>query len=329
MQLECKTLSHATCNNFSFASMKTLLTFLLLFSLDAAAATKKPDKLRVFVPILPYEYLLERVGGDWIEVSAIVQEGGDCHNYSPSPRQITEISKANLIFSGGITFESNFFIAVGDGINSPKDIDLLEGLEFLAGNCSECKTDSAPVAEGKEGKGKAEEHDHDHDHDHDNLRDPHVWLSPKMLLHQAGHVAKILKEHTPPEAARDIDTNLAALTADLTQLDKDLTEILAPVKGASFYVYHGAFAYFAADYGLVQKSIEIAGRSPSPRQVAKIAKQAKEEKVKVIFVQPQFDQSSAESLAETIGGKVLPLDPLEKDVIKNLRLAAETIRSAQ
>ena len=45
------------------------------------------DKLRVFVPVLPYEYLFERIGGDRIEVSAIVQEGGDCHNYSPSPRQ--------------------------------------------------------------------------------------------------------------------------------------------------------------------------------------------------------------------------------------------------
>ena len=307
--------------------MKTLLfplSFLLLsLSFNADAGTERAAKLRVFVPVLPYEYLLERVGGDWIEVSAIVQEGGDCHNYSPSPRQITEISKANLIFSGGITFESNFFIAVGDGINSPKDINLLEGLELLAGSCGECESSKADAAAGKETSAA------ERDHDHEDLSDPHVWLSPRMLLKQAERVAVTLKQHTPAEASKDIDANLASLKADLTQLDKDLTEMLAPMKGSAFYVYHGAFTYFAADYGLEQKAIEIAGRSPSPKQVAAIAKQAKEEGVKVIFVQPQFDQSSAEALAETIGGKVQTLDPLEKDVIANLRVVAETIRSAK
>ncbi|NLT69394.1 MAG: zinc ABC transporter solute-binding protein [Verrucomicrobiaceae bacterium] len=306
-----------------------LALLLLAFGLNAAAA-EKPEKLRVFVPILPYEYLLERIGGDWIEVKAIVQKGDDAHNYSPSPRQITEISKANLIFSGGISFEANFFVALGDGIHSPKDIDLLEGLELLADSCSECEVDHDHDHEHAEEKGDAaEKDDHEHDHDHDDLRDPHVWLSPKMLLHQAGRIAAILKAHTPAEASPEIDANLAALESDLKQLDRDLTETLAPVKNSTIYVYHGAFAYFAADYGLTQKSIELAGRSPSPRQVAEVAKRAKAEGVKVIFVQPQFDQSSAESLAETIGGKVQTLDPLEKDIMANLRLIAKTIRSAR
>jgi zinc transport system substrate-binding protein len=311
--------------------MKTLLVPLALLTIglvtNGQAATETPQKLRVFVPVLPYEYLFERIGGDWIDVKAIVQEGGDCHNYSPSPRQITELSNANLIFSGGISFESNFFIAVGDGISSPKEVDLLEGLELLAGSCGECESAKSDAAAGQEATTEA--HDHDHDHDHEGLSDAHVWLSPKMLLQQAGRVAVILKQHTPAEASKDIDANLVSLKADLAQLDKDLTEMLAPMKGSAFYVYHGAFAYFAADYGLEQKAIELAGRSPSPRQVAAIAKQAKEEGVKVIFVQPQFDQSSAEALAETIGGKVQTLDPLEKDVIANLRVVAETIRSAQ
>jgi zinc transport system substrate-binding protein len=304
--------------------MKTFCLTLLSLALALAvspngkAAPENSQKLRVFVPVLPYEFLFERIGGDWIEVSAIVQEGGDCHNYSPSPRQITEISKANLIFSGGLSFESNFFVSVGDGITSPMDIDLLEGLELLEGTCGECES---AKAEGGEVAG--------HEHDHEELRDAHVWLSPKMLLQQAERISTILKQHTPAEASRDIDANLATLKAELTLLDKELSEKLAPVKGEAFYVYHGAFAYFAADYGLEQKAIEIAGRSPSPKQVAQIAKQAKEEGVRVIFVQPQFDQSAAESLAETINGKVQTLDPLEKDVISNLQVIADTIRSAQ
>jgi zinc transport system substrate-binding protein len=301
--------------------MKPFTLTLALLSLGSALlaeSTEKQGKLRVFVPVLPYEFLFERIGGDWIEVSAIVQEGDDCHNYSPSPRQITEISKANLIFSGGLSFESNFFVSVGDGITSPKEIDLLEGLELLEGTCGECESAKAKGGEAT-----------DHTHDHEDLKDAHVWLSPKILLQQAARVATILKQHTPAEASKEIDANLAALKRDLSTLDAELLEELAPAKGSAFYVYHGAFAYFAADYGLEQKAIEIAGRSPSPKQVTAIAKQAKEEGVKVIFVQPQFDQSAAESLADTINGKVQTLDPLEKDIIANLRVIADTIRAAR
>lgn len=274
------------------------------------------EKLRVFVPVLPYEYLFERIGGDRIEVSAIVQEGGDCHNYSPSPRQVADISRSNLLFSGGLSFEANFYVAVGDGENGPKEFDLLEGLELLEGTCGEC---ASAAAEGKEA--------HAHEHEHEE-KDAHVWLSPRVLLHQADRVAVILKQHLPADAAPAIDDNLASLKTELTALNEELKTLLAPKKGRAFYVYHGAFAYFAQDYGLVQKAIELGNRKPSPKQVAAIAKQAKEEGVTTVFVQPQFDQSSAASLAETIGGKVQTLDPLEKDVIANLRAIAKTIAEA-
>jgi len=272
------------------------------------------EKLRVFVPVLPYEYLFERIGGDRIEVSAIVQEGGDCHNYSPSPRQIADIARSNLLFSGDLSFEANFYVAVGDGENGPKEFDLLEGLDLLEGTCGEC---ASAAAEGKEA----------HKHEHEE-KDAHVWLSPRVLLHQADRVAAVLKQHLPADAASAVDANLASLKTELTGLDSELKTLLAPKKGRAFYVYHGAFAYFAQDYGLVQKAIEMGNRKPSPKQVAAIAKQAKEEGVTTVFVQPQFDQSSTASLAETIGGKVQTLDPLEKDVIANLRAIAKAIAEA-
>lgn len=292
------------------------LALLTLGSALVAAPADGTEKLRVFVPVLPYEYLFERVGGDWVEVSAIVQEGGDCHNYSPTPRQIADIARSNLLFSGGLSFEANFYVAVGDGENGPKEFDLLEGLELLEGSCGEC---ASAAAGGKEA--------HEHEHEHEE-KDAHVWLSPRVLNHQAGQVATILKQHLPASAAPAIDANLASFRTELDQLDAEIKTTLAPKKGRAFYVYHGAFAYFAKDYGLVQKAIEMGNRKPSPKQVTAIAKQAKEEGVTTIFVQPQFDQSSAISLAETIGGKVQNLDPLEKDVLANLRTIATAIATA-
>ena len=56
--------------------------------------------------------------------------------------------------------------------------------------------------------------------------------------------------------------------------------------------------------------------------------QAKSDNVKTIFVQPQFDQTSAAALAESIDGNVAKLDPLEKDIIANLRKFATAIKSS-
>ncbi len=298
--------------------MKPLFPGFAILCLAPVLAAAPVEKLRVFVPVLPYEYLFERIGGDRIDVRAIVQEGGDCHNYSPTPRQVADIARSNLLVAGGLTFEANFYVAVGDGEKGPREFNLLEGLELLEGTCSECAT-----AEGKEDP----EHEHEHKHEHEE-KDAHVWLSPKILRHQAGRIAAVLKENLPAEAAPAIEANLAAFSADLDRLDAELRTTLAPKKGRAFYVYHGAFGYFARDYGLLQKSIEVGNRKPSPKQVAAIAKQAREEGVTTIFVQPQFDQSSATSLAETIGGTVRSLDPLEKDVLANLRTIAQTIAAA-
>ncbi|MEM6916504.1 MAG: zinc ABC transporter substrate-binding protein [Verrucomicrobiota bacterium] len=300
-----------------------LFAFLALL-LPAASVAEEFEKPIVYVPVLPYEWLFERVGGDWIEVESIVGEGDDCHDYSPSPKQLSGIAKANLIFSGDLGFEANFFVKLGDGVSAPKELSLLEGLDLLEGSCGECEGVHAHAE--AEGEG---EHDHHHDHDHGELKDPHVWLSPKMLMQQADRVASVLKEFTVPDAAPAIDENVAELKKELTALDEELTASLEPVKGKTFYVYHGAFAYFAEAYGLEQKAIEVTGRSPSPKQLASIASQAKEDGVEVVFVQPQFDQSSAVSLAETIGGTVQELDPLEKDVVGNLRTIAAAMQEAR
>lgn len=296
---------------------RLFLPALLLIAFSGPAFAAAPAKPLIYVPVLPYEYLFERIGGEWIEVHSVVGEGGDCHNYNPPPRQLAQMGKAHVLCSADLGFEGNFFVKVGDGVNGPKPVNLLEGLELLEGSCEVCE---AARKEGHPEDAKA------HQHEHEELKDPHVWLSPRMLLLLADKVAGLLIECTPPPAHPAIQANLQDFRKDVATVQAELTAALAPIKGQTFYVYHGAFAYFARDFGLVQKAIETYGRRPTPRQVADIAKQAKQDGVRLIFMQPQFDQSSAQSLAETIGGKVELLDPLEKDVLSNLRTIARTLR---
>ena len=95
---------------------------------------------------------------------------------------------------------------------------------------------------------------------------------------------------------------------------------LEPYRGQRFYVFHPAFGYFADAYGLRQEAVEAGGKVAHARSnFAALIQKAREDGVKIIFVQPQFDQRTAETVAEAIGGRVVPIDPLAKDVLAELR----------
>lgn len=266
----------------------------------------------VFVPVAPYEFVFERLAGDLIDLRVIVGPGDDPHSYSPTPKQVAEMAKANMLCSGELGFEANYFVKLGDGVDAPKEVLLLNGLELLEGHCDHPSH-------------KTETTEDDHDHDHEDLNDPHVWLSPKTLTLQSILIAEQLKSILPADKGAEIDANLAKFKDEMSAIHDELVAALQSHKDQKFYVYHGAFAYFARDYGLEQVAIEIGNRTPTPKQLADIAKQANEDDVKLIFVQPQFDQTSASALAESISGQVAPLDPLEKDIIANLRAIAKAV----
>ena len=100
----------------------------------------------------------------------------------------------------------------------------------------------------------------------------------------------------------------------------------APYRGRSFYVFHPAFGYFADAYHLRQESVEIEGKSPTPRQLVRLLQQARADGVKIIFLQPQFNQQMAASIAQSLGGAVMPMDDMAYDVETNLDDVATKIR---
>ena len=122
--------------------------------------------------------------------------------------------------------------------------------------------------------------------------------------------------------------NLGVLDSDLARVDAELAAALAPLKGRAFYVFHPCLGYFARDYGLTQRSVETGGKSPGARHLKQLIARARADGVKVIFVQPQFPQDAARTVAEKIGGAVVPLDPLARDIIANLRRTAAALKKA-
>ncbi len=278
-----------------------LLAFLFCFPVQLSAETSA--KLDVFVSIPPQKWLCEQLGGGHLVIHLLVAQGQEPHAFEPTPRQIQALSGAGVFFTAGMEFEQEITRRLQAGAPSLQIIDTSKDIEKISIN----------------GAG--------HDHDHGEMLDPHVWLSPPNLKSMAGVMTAALG-HKDPENKRVYDANLEKLNARLDTLDQVVMEDLAAFQGASFFVFHPAFGYFAHRYHLQQVAVETGGKSPTPKQLFALIKKAKKDGVKVIFVQPQFDPRSAEKVATAIGGKVITLDPLAENSVDNIRIMAEKIADA-
>ncbi len=277
-----------------------LTTLLLLMALAAPAAAAPP--LTVAVSIPPQAFFVERIGGPYVKPLVVLPPGASPATYEVSPRQLAALGAARLYLSIGVPFERAFLPRLAAKLPRLKIVSMAAGIKLRR-------------LEGR----------HQSGHGHEaGAPDPHVWLSPRLARVLAANTARALSELDPAHA-KAFGANLAKLEAELDELDAELARRLAPLKGRVFLVFHPAYGYFADAYGLKQEAVELEGKGPGPRRLAGLIDQAKAKGVKVIFVQPQFSPASAAALARAIGGVVVPLDPLSRDYLANLRAMAQKV----
>lgn len=293
--------------------------FLSLSCKDAAAPSGDRERLSVFVNIPPQAYFVEQIGGELADVRVLVSPGENPHMFTPTPRQIMHLGNADIYFHGIMPFGKAIAGKIAGSGSAVHIVDITEGIDLRPVD-GQCDHDHAHDAGGVDG------HDTHHRHNGD-VMDPHVWLSPPEIKVQARNIADALKEADPARAGV-YERNLNEFVGRTEEVHRRLTDILEPLRGRTFYVYHPAFGYFARTYGLVQEAVETGGRSPAPRHIRELIKKAGQEGVRVLFVQPQFDHRSAQTIADAINGVVIPLDPLAHDVLENLVEIAGRIESA-
>ncbi len=276
--------------------------------------TSGGEPLQTFAGIPPIAYLVEQIGGDYVDVEVLVQPGKDPHIFEPTPRQVIALSRARLFFRVGMPFEDRLIQRVAGGPARFTVVNTAAGIAPRASRSAREDADArpGPLSEGDEDEGQA---------------DPHVWLSPPLLKTMAANVAAALCQ-ADSRHEQVYQTNLKQLQARLDALDRRITDSLRPYRGQAFYVFHPAFGYFADRYFLRQESVEIEGKLPTPRQVFGLIAKARADHVKIIFLQPQFNQQIAASIAQAIGGAVMPMDDLAFDVVANLDDVAEKIAAS-
>lgn len=288
-------------------AVASILLFSFLFAFSFAGVTYAETAITAFVSILPQAYFLERVGGSHVHTEVLVGEGQSPATYEPSPQQMARLSSAKVYFAIGVPFEKNLLKKINQSYKKLVVVETQKGVTYHY----------------------LENHHHDHDTKnngthHGRTPDPHIWMDPNMVKVQATNICDALCKLDPANTG-DYSKNLQLFIVDLDNTDKRIRAALAPVKGKNMYVFHPAFGYFAHSYDLHQIPIEIEGKEPSPKQLADLIDKAKKDKVRVIFVQPQFSTKSAESIAREIGGAVVPINPLARDYLDNLSRAASMV----
>lgn len=270
------------------------------------------ERIPVFVSIAPQHYFVQQIGKELVNVQVLVEPGADPHTYAPKPRQMVALSKAALYFAIGIEFETAKLGKIAGMNPRMKVVYTDHGIMKWP-----MASHGHPDADDKLGEA----------HRHQGNLDPHIWLSPPLVMMQARSILTALQGVDPAHRSA-YEANYRAFILELVDLDAHLRTTFDGLKGAPFLVFHPSWGTFAHTYGLKQVPIEIEGKNPKPAQLMQLIEDARLNQIKVIFAQPQFSSKSAQQIAKAINGRVAFVDPLAQDWANNLRRVAEEFKNA-
>lgn len=278
--------------------------FLSIFLISCGGGTKKEQEkqlesvtLNAFVTIPPQAYFVERIGGSRVQVELLVGPGQAPETYQPLPEQVAKLNDAVVYFSIGIPVEEMFLTDMASTLSKLKIVDTREGVELIP---IENIEPGSPLTQPSGGM------------------DPHIWLDPKRVITQAENICRALKTIDPAHK-EEFEKNHGRFVSDLNALDLEIESLLMPMKDSEFFVSHPVLGYFADRYGLKQVAIETGGKEPGAQEMTRIVEKARISGANIIFTQPQFSSTAAQAIAAEIGGTTMPIDPLSRDYLNNMR----------
>ena len=296
-----------------FKPVVCVMIFFFQWALFLLPAVSAEERLQVAVSILPQKYFVEKIGGDRVKVSVMVLPGSSPATYEPKPRQMANLTKAAIYFAVGVPFETVWLEKFRTMNPKMAVVPTQAGIEKI------------PM--------KAHVHDSHETKTHpehaapSGIKDPHVWLSPPLVMLQARNILNGFIEVDPKYKA-SYQANYKEFIGEVANLDIQLiNQFQGTVRSKSFMVYHPSWGYFARAYGLRQIPIEMEGKGPTAREMRELVDMARANGIKVIFVQPQFSTKRADTIAKTINGSFMVADPLAENWAENLLKVAKAFRS--
>jgi len=261
----------------------------IALALSAVPASEAARKLRVVATIPDLKSLTEAVGGDLVEVDSLTRGTQNFHEAEVRPSMMLKLRRADAVIENGLDLDAWADVAI-EGSNNPNlmrgargRIEISRGIELL----------EVPTSRVDRSMGDV----HPRGNPHFSL-DP--GLAPIITQNILDGLARIA-----PENRTAFDQNRKAFLAQLDQRMSEWTKLMEPVKGGKVVVYHPDMIYFLTRFGLVQVGTieDRPGIPPSPQHLVSLIRVMKEDKIKVVLVEPWNDVKLANRVAEEAGAK--------------------------
>lgn len=256
-----------------------------------ATSNVKSDKskLQVVVSFNPLKEFAEAVGKDKIEVTTVIPEGVEPHDFEPKIKDMKSISDADLFVYSGFGMEGW----------ASKTLSAIDNKNLVVVNSS------LGVNPIKSQDDEVQEH---------GQYDPHIWLSLKDAKIQTKNIKDAMVKADKKNEGY-YEKNYEEFSRKLDKLYSEYNIKFAGVKNKNFVTGHAAFGYLCRDFGLKQNSVEdvFAGGEPTPQKLKKIVELSKKYKVKVIFMEELASPRVSETLAKEVGAKVKKIYTIESN----------------
>ncbi len=273
-----------------------LFTFCFLLSLVLIGCQDgsyvKKNKPLIVTTIYPYELIVKEMVDTLFTVETLLPPNASPHIWSPGPKDILKLGKADAVVSNGLGLEYNL----------NKTLTKISSKHIIASSFIDKKLLLS-------------------DDDHGSAAvNPHIWTSPVFLIEIVTGLSNELGKRFP-ENKPAIENNANRMVIEINQIANKIKLEKEQYPDAAIVTLHDAFAYyfnyFNIDFvGSVQPT---AGKDPAPRQLQELADHIKTKKIKAIFIEPQMNPKPAEILAQELNLKVLQYDDL------GTKLGAKTI----
>lgn len=287
----------------------------------------------VVASIKPVHSLVASVMEGAGEPTLIVRGAASPHTYALKPSDAGALEAADIVFWTGEGMELFLAEALETLATEAKVVALSDvpGLALLP-----LREGGAFESHSHEEHGHDHEHEHDHDHEHEHEHedghdhgeaDMHFWLDPRNAALMVTHIAETLAAADPENAALYAGNAQAELDR-LEQLEGELSAMLAPVSDRPFIVFHDAYQYFEARFGLdLAGSVTVTPDvMPGAARIDELRARIDELGAVCVFAEPNFEPAIIGSIIEGTEAKAGVLDPEGGALSEGPGLYAELLR---
>lgn len=268
-------------------------------------------EVRVLTSIKPLQLIAAAVQDGVGSPEVLLPPGASPHHYALRPSDVRRVSEVALLYWVGPDLES-FLPRVLAARSQPsvavQDLPGMHLRHFGDSHAAHDDHDQAHDEHDEHEQESADEHDHAH---RPGSLDAHLWLLPANARVIAAKMAADLSAADPANAAR-YQANAKAFDARLEALDQRLRTRLSGLAGKPYFVFHEAYDYFEAAYGLEHAGVfSVASEvQPGARHVAAMRTRLQQAGPSCVFSEPPLRPRLAETLTAGLPVTLAELDTM-------------------